>query len=58
VGSSPAKENPTSILAGGGVEVSQIRTPGTAAQTMIVRIISQTAVIFSTIISIHLEYVI
>ena len=38
--------------------VSQIRTPGTAAQMRIVRIISQTAVIVSTIISIHLEYVI
>lgn len=32
-----------------GVAVSQISTPGTAAQTMIVRIISHTAVIFSTI---------
>jgi hypothetical protein len=41
-----------------GLDVSQIRTPGTAAQTRIVRIISHTAVIFSTIDSIHLEYVI
>ncbi|HEU0145129.1 MAG TPA: hypothetical protein VFQ47_10120 [Nitrososphaera sp.] len=37
------------ILAGAVDEVSQIKTPGTAAQTKIVRIISQTAVIFSTI---------
>ena len=51
-----AKSNPSSILA--GVAVSQIRTPGTAAQTMIVRIISQTAVIFSTIDQIHFECVI
>jgi hypothetical protein len=42
----------------GGLDVSQIRTPGTAAQTRIVRIISQTAVIFSTIDSIHLNCVI
>ncbi len=42
-----------SILAGAGDEVSQINTPGTAAQTKMVRIISQTAVIFSTIDSIH-----
>lgn len=42
----------------GGPDVSQIRTPGTAAQTKIVRIISHTAVIFSTIDSIHLECVI
>ena len=41
------------ILAGAEDEVSQINTPGTAAQTKIVRIISQTAVIFSTIDSIH-----
>jgi hypothetical protein len=42
-----------SILAGAEDVVSQINTPGTAAQTKIVRIISQTAVIFSTIDSIH-----
>jgi hypothetical protein len=42
----------------GGLAVNQIRTPGTAAQTRIVRMISQTAVIFSTIDSIHLECVI
>jgi hypothetical protein len=33
--------------------VSHINTPGTAAQTRIVRIISQTAVIFSTIDPFH-----
>ncbi|HJU34745.1 MAG TPA: hypothetical protein VJ695_06465 [Nitrososphaera sp.] len=43
----------SNILAGAEDEVSQINTPGTAAQTSIVRIISQTAVIFSTIDSIH-----
>jgi hypothetical protein len=45
--------NHISILAGAEEEVNQIKTPGTAAQTKIVRIISQTAVIFSTISSIH-----
>jgi hypothetical protein len=44
----------------GGVEASvdnHINMPGTAAQTKIVRIISQTAVIFSTMSSIdfHLD---
>jgi hypothetical protein len=39
-----------------GVVVSQISTAGTAAQTMIVRIISQTAVIFSTIDPILLNW--
>jgi hypothetical protein len=51
-----ARWNPSSIFA--GVAVSQIKTPGTAAQTKIVRIISQTAVIFSTIDPIHLDCVI
>ncbi|MDQ4015172.1 MAG: hypothetical protein M3136_05355 [Thermoproteota archaeon] len=49
----PNASNPASILAGAEEEVSQISTPGTAAQTKIVRIISQTAVIFSTIDPIH-----
>ncbi|HEU4445605.1 MAG TPA: hypothetical protein VFR94_13110 [Nitrososphaeraceae archaeon] len=49
----PNASNPASILAGAEEELSQISTPGTAAQTKIVRIISQTAVIFSTIDSIH-----
>jgi hypothetical protein len=40
-------------LAGAEEELSQINTPGTAAQTRMVRIINQTAVIFSTIDSIH-----
>ena len=42
----PTTSSPSSIL--GGAEASQINMPGTAAQTKIVRIISQTAVIFST----------
>ncbi len=37
-------------LAGAAELVNQIRAPGTAAQTSMVRIISQTAVIFSTMI--------
>jgi hypothetical protein len=49
----PITLNPASILAGVvafvGLVVSQINIPGTAAQTKIVRMISQTAVIFSTI---------
>jgi hypothetical protein len=49
----PIASNHINILAGAEDEVSQIKTPGTAAQTKIVRIISQTAVIFSTIGSIH-----
>jgi len=49
----PIASNHTKTLAGAEDEVSQIKTPGTAAQTKIVRIISQTAVIFSTIGSIH-----
>lgn len=49
----PNTSSPSSIPAGAGDEVSQINTPGTAAQTRIVRIISQTAVIFSAIDSIH-----
>jgi hypothetical protein len=35
---------------GGGIVVNQINSAGTEAHTIIVRIISQTAVIFSTII--------
>jgi hypothetical protein len=49
----PNASSPTSNLAGAEDDVNQINTPGTAAQTKIVRIISQTAVIFSTIDSIH-----
>lgn len=52
-GGLPIASSHISILAGAGDEVSQINTPGTAAQTKIVRIISQTAVIFSTIDPIH-----
>ena len=48
--------NPTSTFA--GLEVSQIKIPGTAAQTRIVRIISHTAVIFSAIDKIHFVRVI
>jgi hypothetical protein len=43
---------PNSIFGGvdfAGTEAIQINMPGTAAQTKMVRIISQTAVIFSTI---------
>jgi hypothetical protein len=43
---------PSSIFGGvdlAGAEAIQINIPGTAAQTKMVRIISQTAVIFSTI---------
>jgi hypothetical protein len=46
----PIASSHISILAGAEDEDSQINTPGTAAQTKIVRIISQTAVFFSTII--------
>ena len=49
----PNASNPASIPAGAEEELSQISTPGTGAQTKIVRRISQTAVIFSTIDSIH-----
>jgi hypothetical protein len=49
----PIASNHINILAGAEDEVSHIKTPGTAAQTKIVRIISQTAVIFSTIGSIQ-----
>ncbi len=42
--------NHTNILAGSEAELNQIKMPGTAAQTKIVRIISHTAVIFSTIV--------
>jgi hypothetical protein len=52
-GGLPTASSHINILAGAEDEVSQINTPGTAAQTKIVRIISQTAVIFSTIDSIH-----
>jgi hypothetical protein len=45
----PADKNPTTNLADGGVVVSHIKIAGTAEQTMTVRIMSQTAVIFSTI---------
>jgi hypothetical protein len=61
----PTTSSPSSIPAGAevagaevagaevaGAEAIQINKPGTAAQTKIVRIISQTAVIFSTINSI------
>ncbi|MDQ3852288.1 MAG: hypothetical protein M3251_05325 [Thermoproteota archaeon] len=48
-----AASSHVNILAGAEDELSQINTPGTAAQTKIVRIISQTAVIFSTIDSIQ-----
>jgi hypothetical protein len=41
------------IFAGAEDVVIQINSPGTAAQTRMVRIINQTAVIFSTIDSIH-----
>jgi hypothetical protein len=47
-----AKSIPSSIFGGvdfAGAEAIQINMPGTAAQTKMVRIISQTAVIFSTI---------
>ncbi|HZD81685.1 MAG TPA: hypothetical protein VE076_02305 [Nitrososphaeraceae archaeon] len=40
---------PTNIF-GGGIVVNQINSAGTEAHTIIVRIISHTAVIFSTII--------
>jgi hypothetical protein len=53
VGRLPIASSPVNILAGADEVVSQINTPGTAAQTRIVRIISQTAVIFSTIDSIQ-----
>src|SRR5215217_9486094 len=49
VGRLPIASSPVNILAGADEVVSQINKPGTAAQTKIVRIISQTAVIFSTI---------
>ncbi|MFL6497418.1 MAG: hypothetical protein ACJ70U_01795 [Nitrososphaera sp.] len=42
-------------LAGAADVVSKIRAPGTAAQTNMVRIISQTAVIFSTMI--HFNFI-
>jgi hypothetical protein len=49
----PISLSPNTIFAGAvafvGVVDSQINMPGTAAQTKIVRMISQTAVIFSTI---------
>src|SRR5215208_5763762 len=53
VGRLAIASSPINILAGAEAVVSQINTPGTAAQTRIVRIISQTAVIFSTIDSIQ-----
>lgn len=40
---------PTNIF-GDGIVVNQINSAGTEAHTIIVRIISQTAVIFSTIV--------
>jgi hypothetical protein len=49
----PAASSHIIIFAGAGDVVSQINSPGTAAQTRMVRIINQTAVIFSTIDSIH-----
>jgi hypothetical protein len=49
----PVGSSHISILAGAEEEDSQINIPGTAAQTRIVRIINQTAVIFSTIDPIH-----
>jgi hypothetical protein len=52
-GGLPIASSHINTLAGAEDEVSQINTPGTAAQTKIVRIISHTAVIFSTIDSIH-----
>jgi hypothetical protein len=52
-GGMPVGSSHISILAGAEEELSQINTPGTAAQTKIVRIINQTAVIFSTIDPIH-----
>jgi len=45
----PMASNHISIRAGAECELNQIKRPGTAAQTKIVRIISHTAVIFSTI---------
>lgn len=53
VGRPPIASSPINIFAGGGDVATQINRPGTAAQTSIVRIISQTAVIFSTIDSIQ-----